>query len=339
MVAQQASHPARGLPLDANEICWCESSKRCTCDTIKSENKIDSARSVRRANEDVKQAKRTTASSGRGGGYNGFERFCGPKGCVNVLKVVGLGGMLVAFTVVAVVVLLHRPNPRGPQKDASLKRDSPATPDIPSVYDPESSGAFEGPDVKLLAMSGVDVRWEVRRDNLLFENLLGEGEFGKVVRAQAWSIAGRDGYSTVAVKMLKDNASVQDAQDLLQELQTLKEVDHVNVIKLLGACTSRDGPLYVIVEYCEFGSLRSYLRRCRNIPSIEDLRAVQNPTYLGEDPRTQLPSAQQLISFMWQIARGMSYLSDLKVIHRDLATRNILVAKGQLIIEKTDYYC
>lgn len=91
-------------------------------------------------------------------------------------------------------------------------------------------------------MTGVDVRWEVCRDNLLFENLLGEGEFGKVVRAQAWSIAGRDGYSTVAVKMLKDNASTQDAQDLLQELQTLKEVDHVNVIKLLGACTSRGKP-------------------------------------------------------------------------------------------------
>ena len=88
-------------------------------------------------------------------------------------------------------------------------------------------------------MNQVDVRWEVRRDNLLFENVLGEGEFGKVMRAQAWSIAGRDGYTTVAVKMLKDDASLQDQQDLLQELQMLKEVDHVNVIRLLGACTSR----------------------------------------------------------------------------------------------------
>lgn len=88
-------------------------------------------------------------------------------------------------------------------------------------------------------MNQVDIRWEVRRDNLLFENVLGEGEFGKVMRAQAWSIAGRDGYTTVAVKMLKDDTSRQDQQDLLQELQMLKEVDHVNVIRLLGACTSR----------------------------------------------------------------------------------------------------
>ncbi|XP_022699573.1 uncharacterized protein LOC111266387 [Varroa jacobsoni] len=319
LIARQASHPVRGIPADASEKCWCATTNQCTCDTFQSENKVETARSARRANE---QSKLSVGSNAR---------LCGPKGCANLLKVVGLGGMLLVFSVVAIFITLRRSSIGGPQKDPSLKHDTPATPDIPSVYDPESSAVFEGPDVKLLAMTGVDVRWEVCRDNLLFENLLGEGEFGKVVRAQAWSIAGRDGYSTVAVKMLKDNASTQDAQDLLQELQTLKEVDHVNVIKLLGACTSRDGPLYVIVEYCELGSLRSYLRRCRNISSIEDLRAVQNPTYLGEDPRTQLPATQQLISFMWQIARGMGYLSDMKVIHRDLATRNILVARDNVI--------
>ena len=37
---------------------------------------------------------------------------------------------------------------------------------------------------------------------------LGEGEFGRVVRARAYSINGRKGYKFVAVKMLKRKLSV-----------------------------------------------------------------------------------------------------------------------------------
>lgn len=32
-----------------------------------------------------------------------------------------------------------------------------------------------------------------------------------------------------------------------------------------------------------------------------------------------------LVNWMWQITRGMNYLSSKKIIHRDLATRNVLV--------------
>lgn len=76
----------------------------------------------------------------------------GKQGCANLLKVVGLGGMLLVFSVVAIFITLRRSSIGGPQKDPSLKHDTPATPDIPSVYDPESSAVFEGPDVKLLAV-------------------------------------------------------------------------------------------------------------------------------------------------------------------------------------------
>lgn len=60
----------------------------------------------------------------------------------------------------------------------------------------------------------------------------------------------------MAVKTLKDDAGERELADLLSEYELLKEVSHPNVIRLLGASTSTDGPVYIIIEYAEYGSLR-----------------------------------------------------------------------------------
>jgi proto-oncogene tyrosine-protein kinase Ret len=64
------------------------------------------------------------------------------------------------------------------------------------------------------------------------------------------------GCTTVAVKTLKENASASELTDLLSEYQLLKEVTHPNVIRLLGACTTPGAPIYLIIEFAEYGSLR-----------------------------------------------------------------------------------
>ena len=48
-----------------------------------------------------------------------------------------------------------------------------------------------------------DSKWEFPRADLVLEKTLGEGEFGRVVKGTAYNIAGKTGYHTVAVKMLK----------------------------------------------------------------------------------------------------------------------------------------
>ena len=48
-----------------------------------------------------------------------------------------------------------------------------------------------------------DTKWEFSRKNLILDKSLGEGEFGRVVRGQAYDINNTSGYTTVAVKMLK----------------------------------------------------------------------------------------------------------------------------------------
>jgi proto-oncogene tyrosine-protein kinase Ret len=64
------------------------------------------------------------------------------------------------------------------------------------------------------------------------------------------------GCTTVAVKTLKEDASAAELADLLSEYQLLKEVNHPNVIRLLGACTTPGAPVYLIIEFAEYGSLR-----------------------------------------------------------------------------------
>ncbi|CAL8257054.1 unnamed protein product [Lota lota] len=173
-----------------------------------------------------------------------------------------------------------------------------------------------------------DPKWEFPRKNLVLGKTLGEGEFGKVVKATAFRLKGKAGYTTVAVKMLKENASHSELRDLLSEFTLLKQVNHPHVIKMYGAC-SQDGPLYLIVEYAKYGSLRNFLRESRKVgPSYMSGDANRNSSYL-ENPDERALTMGDLISFVWQISRGMQYLAEMKLVHRDLAARNVLVAEGR----------
>ncbi|KAM4636533.1 proto-oncogene tyrosine-protein kinase receptor Ret [Discoglossus pictus] len=173
-----------------------------------------------------------------------------------------------------------------------------------------------------------DPKWEFPRKNLVLGKTLGEGEFGKVVKATAFRLKGKAGYTTVAVKMLKESASQSELRDLLSEFTLLKQVNHPHVIKLYGACT-QDGPLHLIVEYAKYGSLRSFLRESRKVgPSSMGGDSNRNSSYL-DNPDERALTMGDLISFAWQISRGMQYLAEMKLVHRDLAARNVLVAEGR----------
>nr|XP_025862277.1 fibroblast growth factor receptor 4 isoform X4 [Vulpes vulpes] len=154
---------------------------------------------------------------------------------------------------------------------------------------------------------------------------LGEGCFGQVVRAEAFGMdpTQPDQASTVAVKMLKDNASDKDLADLVSEMEVMKLIGrHKNIINLLGVCT-QEGPLYVIVECAAKGNLREFLR-ARRPPgpdlSPDGLRSSEGPL-----------SFPALVSCAYQVARGMQYLESRKCIHRDLAARNVLVTEDNVM--------
>nr|XP_021529095.1 fibroblast growth factor receptor 4 [Aotus nancymaae] len=154
---------------------------------------------------------------------------------------------------------------------------------------------------------------------------LGEGCFGQVIRAEAFGMdpAQPDQASTVAVKMLKGNASDKDLADLVSEMEVMKLIGrHKNIINLLGVCT-QEGPLYVIVECAAKGNLREFLRA----------RRPPGPDLSPDGPRSSEGplSFPVLVSCAYQVARGMQYLESRKCIHRDLAARNVLVTEDNVM--------
>ncbi|XP_029439708.1 fibroblast growth factor receptor 4 isoform X2 [Rhinatrema bivittatum] len=167
----------------------------------------------------------------------------------------------------------------------------------------------------------LDVKWEFPRDRLLLGKPLGEGCFGQVVRADAYGID-RDRPEkalTVAVKMLKENATEKDLLDLISEMELMKLMgQHKNILNLLGVCT-QEGPLYVIVEFACNGNLREFLQARRPANPEYPLNVMGSPE--------GLLSFQDLLSCAYQVARGMEYLESKKCIHRDLAARNVLVTQ------------
>ncbi|XP_006976869.1 fibroblast growth factor receptor 4 [Peromyscus maniculatus bairdii] len=171
----------------------------------------------------------------------------------------------------------------------------------------------------------LDPLWEFPRDRLVLGKPLGEGCFGQVVRAEAVGMDASqpDQTSTVAVKMLKDNASDKDLADLVSEMEVMKLIGrHKNIINLLGVCT-QEGPLYVIVECAAKGNLREFLRARR--PPGPDL-SPDGPR--SSDGPLSFPA---LVSCAYQVARGMQYLESRKCIHRDLAARNVLVTEDDVM--------
>ncbi|XP_071146062.1 fibroblast growth factor receptor 2-like isoform X2 [Mytilus edulis] len=171
----------------------------------------------------------------------------------------------------------------------------------------------------------LDKHWEFRREQLSLGEPLGEGAFGKVFKAEAVGL-NKAPTTAIAVKMLKEDATDRELTDLMQEMEVMKLIGcHENIINFLGCCT-QNGPLYVLVELAPHGNMRDYLRSRR--PHNSAGYKKQDLEKGSFKPLTE----KDLISYAYQIARGMEYLAYRKCIHRDLAARNVLVAEDVLKI-------
>eukprot|EP01117_Protostelium_nocturnum_P009080 TRINITY_DN3251_c0_g1_i1.p1 TRINITY_DN3251_c0_g1~~TRINITY_DN3251_c0_g1_i1.p1 ORF type:complete len:1571 (+),score=426.26 TRINITY_DN3251_c0_g1_i1:57-4715(+) len=140
-----------------------------------------------------------------------------------------------------------------------------------------------------------------------FKNLkeVGSGSFGVVFKAEWRELH-------IAVKQIKnENVSEQQVKEFLREVALLQGLrSHPNVVLFLGI-TFPPQRLSLVTEFCEGGGLYPYLRKHK----VDE---------------------QQKIQFILGIAKGLLHLHAEKVIHRDLAVRNILLSK-HLEVKVSDF--
>ncbi|XP_002270258.2 G-type lectin S-receptor-like serine/threonine-protein kinase At1g11410 [Vitis vinifera] len=136
-------------------------------------------------------------------------------------------------------------------------------------------------------------------NNLSFTNKLGRGGFGSVYKGQLSN--GQE----IAVKRLS-NDSGQGVEEFKNEVTLTAELQHRNLVKLLGCCIEEEEKV-LIYEYMPNKSLDSFI--------------------FDETKRSML-TWEKCFEIIIGIARGILYLhqdSRLRIIHRDLKASNVLL--------------
>ncbi|RVE57586.1 hypothetical protein OJAV_G00217670 [Oryzias javanicus] len=139
---------------------------------------------------------------------------------------------------------------------------------------------------------------EIDFSELVLEEIIGVGGFGKVYRA-VWQ--GME----VAVKAARrdpDEDLEQTVESVRQEAKLFAMLSHPNIMALLGLCLQEPN-LCLVMEYARGGPLNRALAGKRIPPCT-------------------------LVDWAVQTARGMNYLHDqaiVPIIHRDLKSSNILI--------------
>ena len=97
-----------------------------------------------------------------------------------------------------------------------------------------------------------------------------------------------------------------------------------HLVSLVGVVTS-NMPLFLIMSFCEHGSLLSQLKARKN----------GSGALVAAGGEEQLPPKID-VDIALDVAKGMDHLAKCHVVHRDLAARNILM-DSQLICKVADF--
>ncbi|EER97120.1 serine/threonine-protein kinase STY17 [Sorghum bicolor] len=137
--------------------------------------------------------------------------------------------------------------------------------------------------------------WEIDVKLLKFGNKVASGSYGDLYRGTYCS-------QDVAIKVLKPERINADMQrEFAQEVYIMRKVRHKNVVQFIGASTKPPN-LCIITEFMSSGSVYDYLHKHKGV--------------------FKLPA---LVGVAMDVSKGMNYLHQNNIIHRDLKTANLLM--------------
>ncbi len=146
--------------------------------------------------------------------------------------------------------------------------------------------------IKQVLKSKPNCLWELDRQSIKVQTKVHTGQFCEVWKGLQY------GDAQVAVKLHKPGCIT--SQTFLHEAFILKELEHINILKLLGVSTSEE-PIMIVTEYMTHGNLLDLFKHRDVLTKFEKLDILQ------------------------QTSHGMAHLESLNWIHRAINSRNVLV--------------
>ncbi|CAI0461418.1 unnamed protein product, partial [Linum tenue] len=173
-------------------------------------------------------------------------------------------------------------------------------PSIPTISIVNNTRIVPLPGCIEIPSDGTDV-WEIDASQLKVENKVASGSYGDLYKGTYCS-------QEVAVKVLKpERVSAEMLREFSQEVYIMRKVRHKNVVQFIGACTQPPN-LCIVTEFMARGSIYDFLHK-------------QNGVF-------KLPS---LIKVAIDVSKGMNYLHQNSIIHRDLKTANLLMDENEVV--------
>ena len=130
------------------------------------------------------------------------------------------------------------------------------------------------------------------------ERTLGSGSYGTV-----YLVKHRKLHKYFAMKVIKKNPNNKiNEENLLNEIELLKKMDHPNILKILDFFSLKM-EYNIITEFCQEGELLNEIKS--KAPFTEELTAY----------------------YMREILLAVHYCHNMKIVHRDLKPENILIVK------------
>ena len=190
---------------------------------------------------------------------------------------------------------------------------------------------------------------EIERSSFKTDSILGSGNFGTIFKGRKINAEGRTINTPVAIKTLTNKMDDEALFSLICEMKILSNLKaHSNIVNLIGCCTAeytKNGSLWLLLEYCDTGDMKTFLIENRNEfrfhlakkegksselkCSMDDKNHViqkspKNSDY-GKTKDDIILNSRSLLIWLFGIANGMDYLSSENIMHGDLAARNVLL--------------
>ena len=163
---------------------------------------------------------------------------------------------------------------------------------------------------------------EIDRTNFEIGEVLGGGNFGSVFNGNVNDLFHPGSNTKVAIKTVNNAFDGSHLHALMCEIKMLEKIDnHLNIVNMLGACTTQlsSGQIWLLLEFCPHGDMKSFLLKNQEI-LLQSLESKISSN--GMDERL-------FIKWAHSISKGMEFLLSKRIMHGDLAARNILIGTHQ----------